>query len=96
MKRIFAFFLLVLFLTGCGENSEISEVMAFRERILASDGYTFCANITADYGDAIYTFSVNCTFDQAGTMTFTVISPESINGITGTVSSAPFRVHGDR
>ena len=87
MKRIFLISLLILLLSGCTNSSELSKVMSFREEILKSKGYTFCANITADYGDAVYAFSVDCTFDQSGAMTFTVCSPDTLNGITGTVSA---------
>lgn len=87
MKRIIVIALLALFLSGCSSRSELNEVMEFRDRILKSEGYAFCAHITADYGDAVYIFSMNCTFSESGDMTFTVVSPESLNGITGTVSS---------
>ena len=60
--------------------------MALRTRLLASD-VCFDADITADYGDEIYTFSMNCKADQQGNLTFTVTQPESIAGITGTVSA---------
>lgn len=86
MKRILSICLLFLCLSGCGKDSELNMVMSFREQLLKSNGYNFCANITADYGDSVYTFSVNCTFDCSGNMIFSVISPDSINGITGTVS----------
>ena len=38
-----------------------------------------------DYGDAIYTFAVDCSIDQTGSMTFSVVSPESIRGIEGNI-----------
>lgn len=75
----------MLLLCGCDSNSEMDDVMGFRQRMLTSDGYILCAQITADYGDAVYSFTVECTFDQTGTMDFIVTSPQTIHGITGTV-----------
>lgn len=43
------------------------------------------ADIVADYGDTLYTFSVHSRFDDQGNMTFTVIAPESISGVTGKI-----------
>ena len=87
MRRLGVIFLVLLSLTGCGRNSELNEVIQWRERILKSNGYTFCAQITADYGNEVYTFSVNCIFDQAGAMKFTVNAPQTLNGITGIISN---------
>ena len=76
-----------MLLTGCAEqNDGMDRAMALRTRLLASD-VCFDADITADYGDEIYTFSMTCQGDQQGNLTFTVTQPESIAGITGTVSA---------
>ena len=76
----------MLFLSGCDRGSQLSGALEFRNRLLDSNGCTFQANITADYGENIYRFSLLCCFDQAGTMSFEVLSPDTIKGITGTVS----------
>lgn len=47
----------------------------------------FDAEITADYGDAQYTFAVFCEADTAGNMTFTVTKPDTVAGITGSISA---------
>ena len=85
MKRIIAVSLLVLFLCGCGGSAQLNNVMKLRDYLLKTDRCTFCAHITADYGDAIYTFAVDCSIDQTGSMTFSVVSPESIKGIEGNI-----------
>ncbi len=60
--------------------------MAFRTKLLAGSA-TFDAAITADYGDKTYTFSADCVVDAQGELTFSVTEPQSIAGITGTVSA---------
>lgn len=79
------FFVLTVFLSGCGDHSELDDVMRFREHLLSADGCTFIANITADYGNELYTFSVECGFNNSGDMTFSVLSPETICGIQGSI-----------
>lgn len=59
--------------------------MTMRQQ-LQNSGCDFDCTVTADYGDAIYTFSMHCTADEQGTLTFEVLSPESISGITGNIS----------
>lgn len=60
--------------------------MALRTKLLAGS-VAFDAAITADYGDKTYTFAANCIVDTQGSLTFTVKEPESIAGITGTISA---------
>lgn len=86
MKRVFAVFLVMLVLTGCGfENAELDRAMKLRAALLAA-GCSFDAEITADYGDKIYTFSLSCQADASGNLTFEVTAPESISGITGRIT----------
>ena len=86
MKRFLVLFLLCLFLCGCKNTSELDQILAFRQRILSSETCSFTAEITADYLDVVYHFTIGCEFNRAGDMTFTVLSPDSIKGITGTIS----------
>ncbi|MBQ9168627.1 MAG: hypothetical protein IJX67_09510 [Oscillospiraceae bacterium] len=87
MKRIIPLLLLVLLITGCsGGNSQMDRAMELRSQLQKSTGCSFESVITADYGDKIYTFAMECRTDQAGNLSFTVTEPESISGISGTVS----------
>ena len=88
MKRLACVAIILLLLTGCGgENQELDRVMALRAELLAGDGCTFDAGITADYGDKTYTFETECLANEHGGVSFTVTAPETISGITGTVSA---------
>lgn len=84
MKKAGLLLFLVVFLTGCsGESKEIERGMALRARLLQASSCTFDAEITADYGDKIHTFSMACQTDEKGKLTFCVTAPETISGITG-------------
>ncbi len=84
MKRLLAGLLMVILLTGCKSGS-LDKAMAMRQRLLDSNGCTFDAIITADYGDTIHTFQMYCEVDSKGDMVFTVTDPETISGIAGTI-----------
>ena len=89
MKKRFAVLITILFafLSGCsGGNDELDRAMALRSRLVSCNGCTFDAEVTADYEDKLYSFSMNCRADSAGNVAFTVTAPDSIAGITGTVS----------
>lgn len=80
-------FLLFLFLPACGNQEDcLQQGMQLRQRLL-ENGCSFVADITADYGDKIYSFSVGCTADRNGDIRFIVIAPETIAGISGQLSN---------
>ena len=61
--------------------------LSLRSSILSASGCTLDATVTADYGDQTYTFAMGCEFDAHGNLSFTVQSPQTIAGISGTVGS---------
>lgn len=87
MRKGILFILLIVMLSGCRQNGgQMKEALEIRQRLLNSKGCQFETVITADYGDKIYTFSLDCTVDKEGTLTFAVKEPETIADITGTIS----------
>ena len=88
MKKGLALICLALFLTGCSAESELELGMAFRDSLLSGNGCCFEASITADYGDELYEFTMDCQGDAQGNVEFCVTSPETISGITGNISEA--------
>jgi hypothetical protein len=58
--------------------------MVMRQK-LQSSGCHFRCTVTADYGDVIHVFCMDCEADSQGSVSFRVVSPESISGITGSV-----------
>ena len=86
MKRLVSLVVVVFMLCGCqADNSELSAVMDFRNRLQQSKGCNFTAKISADYGSVVYQFTLDCEADQSGNLTFHVIAPDSISGISGQI-----------
>ena len=87
--RIAGLLCVFILLTGCsGSNTPIDQAIKLRNRIENSNGCAFSATVTADYGDKIYEFSMDCEIDPEGNLTFKVIKPDTIAGITGKISNA--------
>lgn len=87
MKR-FACLLLLLFFTGCtGKTGEIERGLALRSRILSAESCSFEAEVTADYGDKVHSFTLFCVGNGKGDLSFEVKEPESIAGITGKIDN---------
>ncbi len=86
MKRSILLCTLLLHLCGCtASDSGIDQGLELRRKLL-QQGCSFEAEITASYADAIHTFTLQCTADAEGNLTFSVVKPESIQGISGTLS----------
>ena len=64
----------------------MERAMALRTRLLQASSCTFDTEITADYGETLHVFRMNCAADAEGGVTFCLTAPESIAGITGTLS----------
>lgn len=87
MKRLLGLLMMVVMLGGCASvDQEMEQALAIRGQILSS-GCAFRCEITADYIDTVEQFTLDCTVDVSGELSFTVVEPESIQGITGTVNA---------
>lgn len=87
MKRLCLLIVFVFILTGCVlQDAEMNRVISLRDKLTEGNGCEFQAEITADYGDKIHTFSLKCVTDVLGDMRFEVLSPETISGITGIIT----------
>lgn len=86
IKRIVSLLFLLLFLSGCaGAEKDMDSAISLRQRLLKSKGCQFTCEVTADYTDVLYTFSLECICDEDGNLTFAVLQPQSISGITGRI-----------
>ena len=84
MKKAIAVVLMMLLLTGCSAQEEnLERIMGLRADLLGGTESSFDAVITADYGDEVHSFSMNCRGSSQGDLSFTVTAPESIAGVTG-------------
>lgn len=89
MKRLAILFAVLLFFSGCrSSDTAIDPAIKLRNQLLEGSGCSFTAEISADYGDEIYEFTLDCVFDQQGNMNFTVVKPENIESITGKIESS--------
>lgn len=87
MKRAAVLVWILTMLTGCtSKNTELERGMALRSMLLSAETVSFDAEVLADYGDKLHTFSLACQADSLGNLIFTVTAPETISGITGSVS----------
>ena len=88
MKKIVVVVMLLLILTGCnGKQGDMDGALQLRAR-LANTGCTFMAKVTADYGDTIYTFALQCSYSSAGDLQFTVKEQSTIEGIGGKITAS--------
>lgn len=88
MKKAVVLVLCMICLTACTTSSkEIDRGLALRTKLLQAECCTFETEITADYGDRLHVFSLFCQGDTNGTVTFSVIAPETIAGITGIIDN---------
>jgi len=84
LRRIGSLILLGALLCGCSADKEMEAALALRSRMVSS-GCSFRCEITADYIDYVEEFTLDCSAGADGTVEFTVIEPESIQGIRGSV-----------
>ena len=83
MKKICLLCAILLLLSGCAnQNDRLQQGMKLRDRLMR-ETCRFTADITADYGDYSYSFTMECSTDDKGSVLFSVRAPESITGISG-------------
>ena len=75
----------LLLLWGCDGNGTMDRAVSFRSRFQGS-ACNFRATVTADYGEQLHTFVMDCQSDDQSKLDFTVVAPDSIAGITGWIS----------
>lgn len=87
MKKWVLLLAMAVCLAGCaGQTGELEQGMALRSKVLQAEKCTFSAKITGDYGDKVCVFAMDCVAEETGDVTFTVTAPETISGITGTLT----------
>ncbi len=87
MKRFWMLLPIILLLLGCTGQEDMLEPMLQLRTELLQKGCSFDAEIAADFGDRTYEFTLACTADEQGNISFSVRAPQTIAGITGSVSA---------
>lgn len=98
MLRKTAFFLLsfVILLTGCSaKNPSTQKALDLRVKLMEAGGCSFTADITADYDQRVYDFSVTCDYQAGQEAKITVTEPEEIAGISAKISADTARLEFD-
>lgn len=63
----------------------MQQALDFRTQLLNAEAVRFRADVTADYEDHVYTFSLDCSYSD-GAAAVTVSEPQTLAGITAEVS----------
>ena len=88
MKKVAAVLLTCVLLAGCSAGEDALDTgMELRAKLLKADRVSFCIDISADHGDILDLFSMECSTDSGGMLLFTVTSPDTIAGITGQITA---------
>lgn len=77
--------LLMLALGGCGgngKNSEEAMALEIRTDYLAMTACSGTAEIRADYGQRVYDYTIDFTWQKDGDMVLTITQPEEVAGVT--------------
>ncbi len=86
--RLAAILCISIIFCGCKNSADsLKEGMNLRRQILESSGCSFHSTVTADYGEKIYVFEMDCKTDKEGMLQFSVTSPDTIAGITGKIDN---------
>ena len=77
---------LLLALSACGGGAEGSQAeqlaLEFRGKYLSLTGCTALAEITADYGQRVYQYGAEITWQEGGAAVLTLTSPQEVAGMT--------------
>lgn len=97
-KTGFCVLMMTLLLAGCAAGGGTREVTAdelalqVRMEYLAATGCSGTAQVTADYGQRVYDFTLDFTWTRAGETVLTVTAPEELSGLTATVGEGESRL----
>lgn len=89
MKRFLCVVVLICFVfSSCSQNSSdqsMQDAIDFRTSLMAAEGCTFQAQVSADYGERVYEFTLGCEFVPEGEARLTVLSPDMISGVSAVI-----------
>ena len=84
LKKCIVWLLFLPLLVGCsGASKDLDTGMALRSKILQSPQCLLTLDISADYNGRTSRFTMDCTADRTGDLSFNVVAPETISGISG-------------
>ncbi len=82
--------MMTLMMTACGPGglgqSPEDLMVAIQEQYKTADGMKATVDLTADYGEKVFDFTVEASFQREGETTITVTHPELLAGITARIA----------
>ena len=77
-----------LALSGCvGEQADNDLALELRSQFLAMTGYSGSMTMTADYGERVYSYSVDFNANEEDGLTLTLTAPEEVAGVTARIAA---------
>lgn len=87
MRKTVIVLMLVLIISGCHQTEGgMEKILDLRNQLQTCEHCSFTSEITADYGETIYKFTMRCEIDGDGNLSFEVDEPDTLQGISGTIS----------
>lgn len=90
-RRICALMMTLVLLTGCSRGGQEANrsaeelALSIRAEYLAMTACAASVDITADYGQRVYEYSMNISWRKGGETQLTITAPENIAGITARI-----------
>lgn len=82
-------------LPGGGELTAEEEARQVRTEYLAAESCTGTAEVTADYGQRVYEFTLDFSWEKGGETVLTLTAPEDLAGLTARVAQGQSRLEFD-
>lgn len=88
--------LLCLLLSACGgTQTRMQEALQFRTDLLAAQGCSFEAELTAQGETEVFECTLRCSLSPDGTARAEVLAPEEIAGVTATITNHGMQIDYD-
>lgn len=92
--RVFLLALALTALCACGGKTDaaMQQALDLRTALGAAGGCAFTAEVTADYGEKIYAYTMDCVCEAGAGARFTLRAPQTLAGISAEISADGARV----
>lgn len=103
MRKTWLLLPILLLLSSCAQTGEIptqeltaeEEARQVRTEYLTADSCTGTAEVTADYGQRVYEFGLDFSWEQDGETVLTLTAPADLAGLTARIAQGQSRLEFD-
>lgn len=87
-KALSCVLMMTLLLTGCGSREEeaVQRAVLMRGQYLSMSAWSAVVDLRVDYGEKVYEFTVDASWQREGETVLTVVEPELLAGITARIT----------